>query len=224
MRGAGDSLAAGARDDDEATGTTDPDPPTGISTFTFGLNDQQLIRSEGSTLLFPGEPPAPPGPSPPSPPPAAPEPWQPLLPLMEAAVAEAAEAADREIAEMAAAIEGELEQALRDLAEDAAFAAEHAAAVAAGEEEPLDFWDAHQGWADAESATNVCIVTACSSVFASRGEGQWVARAESPGRPLGRMCVRCWPMWDARPWPWTLCVPCAPPHPDLLHLWDATDV
>ena len=56
MRGAGDVLMA-ERDEGGATGTTDPEPPTGISTFTFGLSEQQLSRGGGRMPALPREPP-----------------------------------------------------------------------------------------------------------------------------------------------------------------------
>ena len=45
-------------DEEEATtGATDPEPPTGISTFTFGLSEQQLSRGGGRMPALPSEPP-----------------------------------------------------------------------------------------------------------------------------------------------------------------------
>ena len=46
------------RDEEEATtGATDPEPPTGISTFTFGLSEQQLSRGGGRMPALPREAP-----------------------------------------------------------------------------------------------------------------------------------------------------------------------
>ena len=53
MRGAGDTLRA-ERDEEEATGTTEPEPPTGVSTFAlFGLNEQQMGQGGGRMPALP---------------------------------------------------------------------------------------------------------------------------------------------------------------------------
>ena len=45
-------------DEDEATGATAPEPPTGISTFAlFGLSEQQMGLGGGRMPALPGEPP-----------------------------------------------------------------------------------------------------------------------------------------------------------------------
>ena len=57
MRGAGDHSVA-ERDEDEATGATDPEPPTGISTFAlFGLGEHQMGLGGGRMPDLPSEPP-----------------------------------------------------------------------------------------------------------------------------------------------------------------------
>ena len=46
------------RDEGEATGTTDPEPPTGISTFAlFGLGEHQMGLGGGQMPAPPSEPP-----------------------------------------------------------------------------------------------------------------------------------------------------------------------
>ena len=46
------------RDEGEATGTTDPEPPTGISTFAlFGLGEHQMGLGGGRMPDLPREPP-----------------------------------------------------------------------------------------------------------------------------------------------------------------------
>ena len=58
MRGAGDTRMMVERGEEEATtGATNPEPPTGISTFTFGLSEQQLSRGGGRMPALPSEPP-----------------------------------------------------------------------------------------------------------------------------------------------------------------------
>ena len=57
MRGAGDVLVT-ERDEGENTGVTDPEPPTGISTFAlFGLGEHQMGRGGGRMPALPSEPP-----------------------------------------------------------------------------------------------------------------------------------------------------------------------
>ena len=80
--------------------------------------------------------------------------------------------------------------------------------------EPLTFWDAqNSGWANAETSVFECMMDECAHVFPGRDGGRWVGLAEDRERPftLGRICERCWPRWEERPWPWTLCMACDPP-------------
>ena len=53
VRGAGDTPRE-EREEEEATGTTDPEPPTGVSTFAlFGLDEQQMGQGGGRMPALP---------------------------------------------------------------------------------------------------------------------------------------------------------------------------